>query len=172
VRQALAAILAALPLAAAAAPATYAPRGTPCDISAYLTDQDPNGLNVRAGPSGETRVLRKVDNSASSGVARIKGRSGAWYRVSTIVDAETDALLFRGDGWVHGSLVGLDVANGDPKLYARPSERGPVLARLTADQAGVTLIGCEGRWAKVRADGRIGWLSPDGQCSNPLTTCS
>ena len=171
------AILGALPLAAAASAASSASgspesQSAPCDISAYVTDQDPNGLNVRAGPSGTARVLRKVDNSASSGVARIRGRSGAWYRVSRIVDAETDSTLFSGDGWVHGSLLGLDVANGDPTLYARPSARGPVLARLTADQSGVTLIGCEGRWAKVRADGRIGWLSPAGQCSNPLTTCS
>ena len=170
-RQAAAAILLALPLAGAHS-AGAARQASPCALSTYVTDQDPAGLNVRAGPSGTARVLRKVDNSASSGVARIRGRSGAWYRVSRIVDAETDSTLFSGDGWVHGSLLGLDVANGDPTLYARPSARGPVLARLTADQSGVTLIGCEGRWAKVRAAGRVGWLSPSGQCSNPLTTCS
>ena len=169
-RRVAAAILLVLPLAAAA-PAGSASQASACDISVYVTDQDPDGLNVRAGPSGTARVLRTVGNSAS-GVAWIKGQSGAWFRISRIVDAETDGVLFRGDGWVHGSLLGLDVANGDPTLYARPSARGPVLAKLIADQSGVTLIGCEGRWAKVRAAGRIGWLSPAGQCSNPLTTCS
>jgi hypothetical protein len=47
-----------------------------------------------------------------------------------------------------------------------------VLARLRADETRVTLIGCAGPWAQVRAGSRVGWLSPDGQCSNPLTTCS
>ena len=169
-RQAAAAILLALPLAAAHS-AGAARQASPCALSTYVTDQDPAGLNVRSGPSSEARVLRIVSNGPA-GVASIKGVSGAWFRISRIVDAETDAVLFRGDGWVHASLLGLDVANGDPTLYSEPSAGSRVLARLVADQSGVTLIGCEGRWAKVRAAGRVGWLSPSGQCSNPLTTCS
>ena len=160
-----------LTLPGAAAPAASARQATRCDISAYVTDQDPNGLNVRAGPSGTARVLKVVTNAAS-GVARIKGQSGAWFRISGIVDAETDTMLFRGDGWVHFSLLGLDVASGDPRLYAGPGARSRVLARLEPDGSLVKLIGCSDGWAKVRFGTRTGWLSPDGQCSNPLTTCS
>jgi len=158
---------------ALAAPARSAPgsQKTACDISAYVIDRDPNGLNVRSAPSSGARVIRTVSN-AGSGVARITGQSGAWFRIARITDAETDAVLFRGDGWVHGSLLGLDVANGDPRLYEAAVARSRMVAKLVADQSGVTLIGCEGGWAKVRAAGRTGWLSPAGQCSNPLTTCS
>jgi SH3-like domain-containing protein len=107
-------------------------------------------------------------------VARITGQSGLWFRVSAIADAETDKNLnlFRGDGWVHSSLLGLSVANADPRLYARPQRQSRALTRLVAEETQVSLIGCDGAWAQVRAAGRVGWLSPDGQCSNPLTTCA
>lgn len=169
-RHIVAVTLSVLPLAAAA-PAASGPRETTCEISAYVTDRDPHGLNVRSGPSGGAKVVRTVSNQGS-GVAQIKGQSGAWFRVTAITDAETDASLFRGEGWVHSSLLGLDVANGDPNLYAEPRAHSRIVATLVADQSRVTLIGCAGRWAKVHTARQIGWLSPAGQCSNPLTTCA
>jgi SH3-like domain-containing protein len=169
-RQAITAILSTLALAGAA-PAAGQQGGTRCDISAYVVDHDAAGLNVRAGPSATAPVLRVISN-AGSAVARIRGQSGAWFQVSTIVDAEDERNLFSGNGWVHASLLGLDAANADPKLYAGPSTQSRALARLVPDLSQVTLIGCAGDWARVRASGRLGWLSPGGQCSNPLTTCS
>lgn len=169
-RYLLASMVPALMLGAAA-PADAPPGAASCAISAYVTDRDPNGLNVRAGPSARARVLDTVSN-AGSGVAVITGHSGGWFRVRAIDDAETDTQLFRGDGWVHGALLGLDVANADPRLYAARDRNSRVLARLRADETRLTLIGCSGGWAQVRAEGRTGWLSPAGQCSNPLTTCS
>lgn len=152
-------------------PAAGQQSATRCDISAYVIDRDAGGLNVRSGPAATARVLRVVSN-AGSGVARIVGQNGSWFRVSMIVDAETDQNLFRGDGWVHGSLLGLSVANADPRLYAAPRRQSRVLARLEPEAGQATLIGCDGAWARVRDGARVGWLSPDGQCSNPLTTCA
>jgi len=169
-RQPITAILSTLALAGAV-PAAGQQRGTSCDISAYVIDRDAAGLNVRAGPSAAARVLAVVGNQGSA-VARIRGQSGAWFLVSIIVDAESDAELFRGDGWIHASLLTLRVANADPNLYARPRPQSRALARLVPEDSQVTLIGCAGNWARVRAARRIGWLSPGGQCSNPLTTCA
>ncbi|HEV2866938.1 MAG TPA: SH3 domain-containing protein [Allosphingosinicella sp.] len=144
---------------------------TPCSISAYVTDRDPHGLNVRAGPSTRAAVLRVVSN-AGSGVAAVRARRGGWFRVAAIVDAESEAELFRGDGWVHRSLLHLDGTAADPRLYAAPRRDARVLARVDPDEADLVLIGCSGAWAQVHVRGRTGWLSPDGQCSNPLTTCA
>lgn len=105
-------------------------------------------------------------------MAVIRGQQDGWFRVSEITNAEDESSLFRGDGWVHSSLLGLEVANTDPQLYAAPSARSRAIARLRPDGGEVTLIGCAGDWARVRAAGRIGWLSRAGQCSSPLTTCS
>lgn len=157
-------------LFAGAAQAVAQPPGPACNISAFVLDRDPAGLNVRAGPSARTRVLRVIGNETSA-VAEIRGQSGAWFRVAHIYDAEDNGTLFRGDGWVHSSLLGLAVANGNPRLYAAPAPRSRVIARLIPDDSQVTLVGCSGDWARVRSDGREGWLPRAGQCSSPLTTC-
>ena len=169
-RHLLAALVPALALTAAA-PVRGPAEAPACDISAYLTDPDPLGTNVRAAPSAQARVLQVI-GAEGSGVAAITGFRGGWFRVARIDDAETDARLFEGEGWVHASLLGLDVANADPRLYAARDRRSRVLARLTPDGTRLTLIGCAGEWAQVRAVGRVGWLSRAGQCSNPLTTCA
>ncbi len=168
-RHIIAATMSLLALAGAV-PVAGQPRGPACNISAYVLDRDARGLNVRAGPSANARVLQAVSNEGSA-VARIIGQSGAWFRVSTITDAESDTILFRGDGWVHSSLLGVSVANADPRLYARPSRQSRAIARLIPEDSQVRLIGCSGDWFRVRGAGRVGWLSRDGQCSNPLTTC-
>ena len=163
-------MLSTLTLAGAVPAAGQQPRGPACDISAYVTDRDTHGLNVRAGPSSGARVLRVIPNDGSA-VARIVGQSGGWFRVSVIVNAEDERVLFRGAGWVHASLLGLSVANGDPRLYTSPSRQSRPLARLVPDRSEVTLTGCSGTWARVRTGNREGWLARDGQCSSPLTTC-
>jgi SH3-like domain-containing protein len=152
-----------------AAPAVSQQRGATCNISAFYL----NGtrLNVRAAPSATARPLRARGYQGSP-VARITGQSGGWFRVSTIIDAEDETILFSGDGWVPASSLGTSVANEDPRLYARPSRQSRPIARLVPDSSRVTLVGCAGDWAQVRAGRRVGWLSRGGQCSNPLTTCS
>ena len=169
-RHAIAVMMTALALSSAV-PAAGQQRGATCDISAYVLDRDIRGLNVRAGPSADTRVLQVVSNQGSA-VAQIIGQSGSWFRISNLTDAESDTNLFRGDGWVHASLLGLDVANADPQLYARPLRQSRALARLVPEAGQVTLIGCTGDWARVARGARIGWLSRDGQCSNPRRPAS
>jgi SH3-like domain-containing protein len=156
---------------AGAVPAAGQPRGPTCDISAYQAGIGNSGpFNVRAAPSTSARLLRALAGHGAP-VARVRGQRGAWFRVSTIIDAESERVLFRGDGWVHASNLALSIANDDPRLYARPSRQSRRLTRLVPDASRVTLIGCAGDWAQVRAGRRVGWVSRGGQCSNPLTTC-
>lgn len=142
-----------------------------CAIKAYGIDQDVKGMNVRAAPSAQARIVRVVSNYVA-GETTITGYRAGWFRVSKVLTAEEDTVLFRGDGWVHASLLHLDVAAGDPTLYSGPSRKARVLKKLTGDQPGITLVACKGDWAQVRVGGTLGWLSPGGQCSNPLTTCA
>jgi hypothetical protein len=161
--------LAALGLAGHAQAAGDAYRS--CAISVYVIDQDLKGMNIRAAPSPKARVL-KVVNGPNSGTTTVRGYQGGWFRISAIAAAEEDSILFKGDGWVHGSLLHVDVASGDPNLYEGPSRRSPLIRHLTGDQQGVTLVSCSGDWAQVRVGRTLGWLSAAGQCSNPLTTCA
>src|SRR5262245_30854287 len=44
------------------------------------------------------------------------------------------------------------------KVMKRPGEQSPVVARVSAGQS-MTLLAEEGRWLKVRVDGRTGWVT-------------
>lgn len=161
-------ILSTLALAGAVPAAAQPHRGPACSISAFYL----NGtrLAVHAAPSARSRRLRTAANQGSP-VAEITGQNGSWFRISRITDYEDSTTLFQGDGWVPVAALGTSIANGDPRLYARPSRQSRRLMRLVPDGSQVTLIGCTGDWAQVRAGRRVGWLSRGGQCSNPLTTC-
>lgn len=146
--------------------------GPSCNLTASQAGLAHTGrMNVRAAPSAGARLLRSLAGEISP-VATIREQRGAWFRVSLIVDYENEEqVLFRGDGWVHQSNLGTSIANADPRLYPRPSRQSRPIARLVPDESQVTLIGCSGTWAQVRYRRQVGWLSRDGQCSNPLTTC-
>jgi SH3-like domain-containing protein len=156
-----------------ALPAGQAAAATrPCKISAYVTDQDPNGTNIRLLPSSGGKILKIVPAGADA-VVDITGYQHGWFRISGVQEVgDNDHTLFRGSGWMHRSVLALDVANEDPRLYAAPAKDSKVTAKLVADGSHVRLIGCTGDWAQVRFGSRTGWLSPGGQCSSPLTTCS
>ena len=162
-------VLAALMLLSLCGPASGGPYRS-CSIGAYVIDQDAKGMNIRAAPSTSARVVKVVDGP-SAGTTLIRGFQDGWFRISEIAAAEEDAVMFKGDGWVHASRLHVDVAAADPNLWEGPTRRSKLLKRLTGDQEGVTLLACSGNWAEIEVHGLRGWLSPAGQCSNPLTTC-
>jgi hypothetical protein len=151
-----------------------AQRGVPCDMSAYVTDPDPKGTNIRSAPNGEATVVKTMPN-ASDTVVKIKGYSGGWFEISRAEMVGDEArVVFEGRGWVHSSLLGLEVGNngyGPPALYAAPNKQSRVLKRLRPDEDSVKLLACKEGWAKVQSGGQTGWLAREGQCANPLTTC-
>jgi len=82
----------------------------PCDVEAYVIDQDPNGLNVRPGPAKSYSVTGNLPNKADSGVSvHITGSSGDWVQIDSAVEEGTDEehTFFKGTGWVYAPLLGL-----------------------------------------------------------------
>jgi hypothetical protein len=163
-------VLAALVLLSLGGSAAAGPYRS-CAISAYVIDQDAKGMNIRAAPAANARVVKVVDGP-TAGTTLVRGFQDGWFRISEIDAAEEETVMFRGDGWVHASRLHVDVAAADPNLWEGPTRRSKLLKRLAGDQEGVTLVACSGNWAQVRVNGVLGWLSPAGQCSNPLTTCA
>jgi len=165
-------LIKALPLLALTAAASAAQPPARCAISAFVTDNDPAGTNIRSSPSTTAQTISHVP-SGSDAVADIDGMAGGWFRVKNVEQVGDDPrTLFQGRGWMHRSVLGVDVAFENPRLYAAASERSRVVAKLRTGESRVTLIGCSGRWALVRSANRTGWLSPAGQCASPLTNCS
>ena len=112
----------------------------PCDVRAWSNDRDPNGLNVRAGPSGTTKVLgtlpppykfRSTSENAPDGgwltEFRIIGFKDGWFLIEGATppgkEYEDESVYprnhpkpYSGRGWVAASKVGAQYANGDTRM--------------------------------------------------------
>ena len=150
---------------------------TKCSVQAYRAGFASDELKssiVRAKPDKNSSIVKTV-KTKDEVVFYITGSDGGgWFEISKIetTGGETDETVFEGRGWIHSSLVDLSVAGSDAKLYAAPRKKSRVLKKLVADESEARPIACQGDWMKVKSGKSIGWLSPDGQCPNPLTTCS
>lgn len=143
-----------------------------CDFMAATGDAQYTATNVRAAPSSSAKVVMTIDSTAPFEV-HVTGRQGQWYRVDRIVDAEQDKQLFSGMAWIHRSQLVLSVAGGDHRLYSAPSKASARVMRLIPDGNAIDIIDCKGPWVKAIIDkNATGWMAPDAQCSNPMTTCS
>jgi SH3-like domain-containing protein len=145
-----------------------------CKLQAYVNDPDTTGTNVRAAPDRSAPVLQTIRPNDSV-VVQITGSNGSWFEIARAeLVGDEEKVVFQGRGWIHSSVLGLDVGNngsGAPSLYAEPSKRSRALKRLTPDGDALKLLACQGDWVKVQTGGKTGWLAAEGQCANPLTTC-
>lgn len=151
---------------------------TPCDLSAYVVDQDPNGLNVRSGPGATFKVIGNLPNQGVEGIGvHISGGSGEWVRIDRATEqgGDEERTLFSGEGWVYGPLLGTDgvggIEGGTP-IYKEPSKKSRVIARMSAGAEGASVRGCKGEWMYVEHKKLKGWAQGDTLCDNSLTTCS
>lgn len=163
-----------------------------CNLSAWSTDPDPNGLAVRSGPGTGHAVIARLP--PAGGVAgygdaaevTITGSQNGWFRISDAImlDYAGDKpgkVLFKGEGWVSGRYLGL-LLNA-PTLHRGPSPDAPVVAQLSfiapdgsaigPDSYTVRLRACKGDWVEVDAsfeDRHVhGWATRT--CSSQVTTC-
>ncbi|MCC5638809.1 SH3 domain-containing protein [Nostoc sp. CHAB 5844] len=136
-----------------------------CEISAYVTDTDPQGLNVRNGASLRHKILGQVPiNETVQIIAAAKN----WVQITNASDG------FSGTGWVSVAKLGLSTrgygTNG-VNLYASANQKSRKIGKVPAD-ATVQLLGCQGNWAQVEYQSIKGWLAKEDQCGAALTTCS
>ena len=173
------------------------PRGTePCWVSAWSADRDPKGLNVRAEPSAQAKVLGQLappmkdpdlGETLAKEVSIIGYRSG-WFLIDTRIEADEEKQgvragrkrWFEGRGWISARMVAANTAHsglGEHKLFAAPTPlahwtigRQQDGAPLTGDSALARIHACSWTWALVDAEGgQRGWRRR--LCSNQLTTC-
>jgi len=142
-----------------------------CQFSAYVNDRDPKGLNVRSAPGSNQRVIARLPRKDGIFV-EIIACEGEWVQISTA--ESNDKVEFQGKGWVYAPLLGISTRGYGTNgvfLYASASTNSKKLTRIPADM-GVKLLSGDGAWVFVEYQNLRGWLAPDDQCPNPLTTCS
>ena len=144
-----------------------------CNVYAFVTDKDPNGLNVRSQPNSNARVLAKLPTRNVDEVAvKITTSQGKWVQIS---EAESpQKVVFQGKGWVDSSLLGTTTRGYETKsvrVYQSANSQSKALGNIPSKTA-VQLVGCQGRWVKIKHLKLSGWLAPNDQCATGLTTCS
>jgi hypothetical protein len=178
----------ALFLCVAAGTLAGAPKASParlageqaCDVTVNVHDPDPKGLNVRVAPGKPPgAVVAKLVPDGEWTEVHATGQAGDWLRIdraSTVDDEAPEGMreVFRGDGWVHVSGLGIsELSTGEGTvLRAAPSDRAKLLRKITpeAEPKRTRILGCSGKWLKVDADGLVGWTR--SYCTNERTTCS
>ncbi len=136
-----------------------------CDILAYVTDTDPQGLNVRSGASTSNKILGRIPINETVKVI------AAVYKWAQITNASDG---FQGTGWVFVPKLGISTrgygTNGID-LYASANQQSRKVKRV-APNVNVKLLSCQKDWALIEYQGVQGWLVRKDQCGAALTTCS
>ncbi|MEH2455286.1 SH3 domain-containing protein [Nostoc sp.] len=136
-----------------------------CNILAYVTDTDAQGLNVRSGASTYNTILGQIPINET---VQVIGGAGDWVQITNASDG------FQGTGWVFVPKLGLTTrgygTNG-VDLYASSSQQSLKVRRIPANTV-VKLLGCQKDWAQVEYQGVKGWLTREDQCGAALTSCS
>ncbi len=150
------------------------PEGTePCLLRAWSNDPDPAGLNVRAAPSAQAKVLGivppprmmpKEEEAFGPGPARsefrVIGYRDGWFLIDSIkapgVAYEVPyprhlPQAYKGRGWVNGRMIGGALAYGGlppGRLYVSPHADAASSEHLTSDGH---LIGAGERVSRIHA---------------------
>jgi SH3-like domain-containing protein len=142
-----------------------------CNISAFVIDKDPKGLNVRSGPGTSHAIIGNLPTTTVGVVVDITASKGDWVQLSK---AESpDKVEFQGSGWVSAKLLGTSTRGYGTKgvsVYKSANNQSSVVGTIPPE-TGVTLLGCSQSWALVEYEGKKGWIEPEAQCGNPLSTC-
>lgn len=136
-----------------------------CDIFAYVTDADPQGLNVRSGASVNHKILGQIPINQT---VQVLAAAGNWVQITNASDG------FSGTGWVFVPKLGISTqgySSNGVDIYASNTQQSRKIARIPSNVT-TKLLGCQGDWAQVEYEGVRGWLAREDQCGAALTTCS
>lgn len=142
-----------------------------CSINAYVIDKDPQGLNVRSGPSSNGKIIDKLPTNTPGVFVDVTASQGDWMQLTKAESPEK--VEFQGTGWVYASLLGTSTrgyGSDGVSVFSNPDTQSSAIGRIPPDTS-VKLLGCDRTWAFVEYQALKGWIAPESQCGNPLTTC-
>ena len=149
---------------------------TECNFSAFSRDHDPAGLNVRAEPDGNARILGRLplgrlepNDPYSTFGADVIGYKKGWFLIEHGFEAvwtpqRPKEPVYSGRGWVAANLMTAQLLR--EKLKLAPNGASPDVLNLRdvkgegpADCCFVTprrILGCSGDWVHVEVGLRPG----------------
>jgi len=139
----------------------------------YITDQDQNGLNVRAEPYVKAEVISKIPHNDYSitSIVDIADAQNGWLKLRQWTDGAV-ITTFAGNAWIYGKLVATLVkVGGDNNIYAAAVHTARKSGQFVPGRV-VKVLDCGNEWLFVQGQStegkRVkGWLSPYGQSLIP-----
>lgn len=150
-----------------------------CNVSAYITDQDPKGLNVRSKPDSKSKAVGTIPFNSDGTVVDIIGAKGSWVKIENAYTAD-ESSVFSKTGWVYAPLLAVSVSRRDGKnqpvsAYKTPYLNAEIAASLPLFKE-YKVAGCHDGFVKItipQSKGNIlGWLDMENTCDSPWTSCS
>jgi hypothetical protein len=159
-----------------------------CDLTGWSTNQSSEGLEVRDGPSGRSKVIGRIpydpgkpeEDYRGFGVSfSITGSRNGWLRIRNAGDDFSrsglkNKSIFAGEGWIFGGHIGFSVQSA--RVRATAHRNTPVLREirhpagqgtewLTSVATIERVYACRGGWALISYRGKTVWggqrLTPD-----------
>lgn len=173
-------------LALAAMPGQAVERGHRCRLDGWASDPARVGVEVRAGPSADARVVGRLpppemDGEDPFGVSfRVVEARDGWFRIRrpyTWSQGQNPPFTLP-EGWIEGRS--LDFALQTDKAFEAPDPRSAVIATTWRASDGDHMFDyrlasdCRGEWVRLLVTGhdrreRPAWVR--GVCGNQATTC-
>jgi hypothetical protein len=175
---------AALLWAGAVTPASPAAATQACNVDVNVNDPHPGDTNVRAAPGGKVIAALQAPANDDWIEAHVVGQAGDWFLVDRAWQVHVSGepsertVLFRGRGYMHKSVLGVNGLAGGAAVHAAPDPgarrlRVPFIEKgdetLDYHDLGGDLIGCKGEWLHLRIRDFTGWTRE--ACLNGVTTC-
>jgi len=166
------------------------------DVSAFTHYQinqgavESNGMDFQIEifdkPGGSVIFYLPPDEESGWGITITDKRRG-YFKIANIWSQASNKLRYWDENWMEDyefvwikkGVVGINTENYDGQvvnLFEHPDRSSKVMGRFTDPQTVVVFDVCE-NWAYVEAKDEnnqpiYGWLPPEDQCANPLSTCS
>lgn len=149
-----------------------------CNINAYCIDPDIYA-NTSHTPGGSIayRMPTHLPNEADfNTMLRVKGYNNNWLQIAEVYDL-SGAEKYN-NNWIFSALIGVSTKQDSitPLYKNTNTASGKMPTGIIGAERTVVLFKCCNNWVYtegVNVDGSnfMGWLAPQYQCSNPVSTC-
>lgn len=150
-----------------------------CGVEGWVVDNDPKGLNVRAKPNVNAKVIARLATRPNTEmdfvIVYIVGYSNGWLKIARAENFDGEKI-FDEIGWVSAKMVATGTKGDDGKyekpatLYTEPRTNSRKAGTIPSETE-VKLVGFTCGFIQVSYNGVTGWLRTANVCPNPVTTC-
>lgn len=149
-----------------------------CSVEAWVTDKDPNGLNVRNTPNVQGKIIAKLKTADEDDyvLINVTGYQNGWLQIGA-ASRISGKQIFSNIGWVSANMVATGVRGTDGNydnpayIYAETNLKSKKIAGIPTGES-VKIVGWKCGWVKVMFRGTTGWVQYANICGNPVSSCS